>query len=343
MKTYIALDVSQTDTHLCAVDEGKNVLWETRCFTSPTSIYDTIQRKTTEPTLVGLETGSLSPWLYHELKELGLPVVVMDAADANARMGRQRRVKNDRRDARGLAELLRADMHKEVHVKSYENHRIRGAIGARAQLVRTLVDVKNQIRGLLKVEGTRLTRKQVTNLKESVAPSQFEQDSIRVLNEVAAYVSAKVNELERSLTKQAEQHEGASLLMTIPGVGPVTALTFATTMDDPTRFQKSRNVGPYLGLTPKIYQSGNTEIIGRCSKQGDKYLRSCLYQAACVLLVRTNRTSPLQDWGRRLRARTGFKKACIAVARKLAVMMHRMLITGEEYRPSAAAAVPAAT
>lgn len=341
MSLYVALDVSQKETHICVVDEHKKVVWEGKCFTSPTAIADKLNLHVPHPTIVGLETGALSTWLYHELKALGVPVVVMDARDANARMGK-RVNKNDRNDARGLAELLRAQMHKEVQVKSYDNHRTRGCMGARGQLVRTVVDLQNQIRGLLKVEGTVLTRCQLKKLKESVPSRQFEQESIRALSRVVAFARKEIQELDKSLKRQSAQRPEVKRLMSIPGIGPITALTFVSTIDDPTRFRKSRTVGAYLGLTPTTYQSGTIDIVGRISKHGDRLLRGYLYEAAGVLLMRKSSTSPIQEWAHRVKARVGHKKACVALARKLAVIMHRILITGEEYRPEAAAAVPAA-
>lgn len=339
MNTYIGLDVSQSETHICVIDANGKKVWEGVCLTSPTAIFDKIKTKVPNPKIVGFESGPLSTWLWHELTALGLPAVCMDARHANLALSASIN-KTDRNDAQGLARLLYAGFYKEVAVKTMDNHRVRAAVGARAQIVRGVVDFKNQIRGLLKVKGTILTRRQLAKLREH--PNAFHDESIRVLHEVVEFLDKKVHELDKSLMQTAKKDETIKRLMRIPGVGPVTAVTYVATIDDPGRFKNSRNVGAYLGLTPRRYQSGEMDIVGRISKCGDGLLRGYLYEAAGVLLLRTRSTSPLQEWALRLKARTGAKKAKVALARKLAVIMHRMLITGEEYRPSDAAAVPSA-
>ena len=137
--------------------------------------------------------------------------------------------------------------------------------------------------------------------------------------------------LDRDLRRLAQAEPTLKRLTSVPGVGPITALAFLTAIDDPSRFKHARDVGPYLGLTPRRYQSGETDRQGRISKCGDTFTRTCLYEAANVLLTRVQRSSPLKAWGMRLMKRIGGKKARIAVARKLAVILHCIWIDGTEF------------
>lgn len=158
------------------------------------------------------------------------------------------------------------------------------------------------------------------------------EETLRALLAVLRSLSEQVLALDRNANRFARKNNACRHLMTIPGVGPLTAAAFVTTVDDPARFRKSRSVGAYLGLTPRRYQSGETDITGRISRCGDGLVRSYLYEAAAALLTREGKWSALKSWGLRLAKRGGMKKAKVAVARKLSVIMHRMWVTGEEFR-----------
>ena len=150
----------------------------------------------------------------------------------------------------------------------------------------------------------------------------------------------QIERLDDAVLAAAKGSPACRVLMSVPGVGPITALAFAATIDDAGRFAKSRDVGAYLGLTSRRHQSGEMDYSGRISKYGDSLLRSLLYEAAHSLLTVVRKSHPLKDWARRLRKRSSHKKACVALARKLAVILHRMLVTGEAFRwPQKEAAV----
>jgi transposase len=279
---------------------------------------------------IGLESGPLSTWLWHELKAMGLPVVCLDARHAKAVLAVQGN-KNDRKDARGIAQLVRAGWFREVKVKSYDNHKIRAALGARAQLVGMRTGAINQARGLLKNVG-RVPSKGKLSLNAHMHGDDLLSESLRALSAVIETLEAQILALSRKIEALSNSRKECRVLMTIPGVGPMTAMTFASAVDDVERFRKSRSVGAYFGLTPKSVQSGESDWKGGITRTGDALVRSYLYEAACVLLARVKRWSALKAWGVKLARKAGMKKAAVAVARKLAVMMHRMLCTGEVFR-----------
>jgi transposase len=215
-------------------------------------------------------------------------------------------------------------------------------LGARAQLVGIQTDLKNQIRGLLKVFGTVLQRGHSQSFEQQVIAASQGNDlldaSVRSLLAALKTVGEQVAKLDRLVIKQAKENAMCRHLMSIPGVGVLTALAFMTAIEDPARFQKSRSVGAFLGLTPKRYQSGETDWDGRISKRGDALARAYLYEAANALLTNCRKWSALKAWGMQLAKRRGLSKAKVAVARKLAVIMHQMWTAGEAFRWSSEAA-----
>ena len=339
MNLFVGLDVSQQTTLLCVVDAAGYQIWQGQCRTNPATLAAKIQQHAPNASRIGLESGPLSTWLWHELNALGLPIVCIDARHAKAVLAMQIN-KSDRNDALGLAQIVRTGWYREVKVKALDNHKVRTAIGARVQLVRMRVDITNQIRGLLKLRGIILPVGRKIDLEQYIAGDDLLAQALQALAKVLHSVQAAVRELDRQARKLANAQPDCRLLQTIPGVGPLTALTFVATVDDPTRFNRSRSVGAYLGLTPKRYQSGDTDYTGRISRCGDGLLRSYLYEAANAVLTRVTRFSTLKAWGVRFAHRHGGKKARVAIARKLSVIMHRMLITREPFRWSAD---PAAT
>jgi transposase len=156
--------------------------------------------------------------------------------------------------------------------------------------------------------------------------------TIDPLLRAAAALEREIARLDKAVSGRAKDDPAVRLLMTVPGIGPVTALAFAATIGDAERFAKSRTVGAYIGLTSRRWQSGEMDYSGRISKYGDAMLRALLYEAANSLLTVVRKAHPLKDWARRVKKRTSHKKACVALARKLAVILHRMMITGEPFR-----------
>ncbi len=276
---------------------------------------------------IGLETGPTTTWLWHELRALGLPVICIDARHAKAALSAQIN-KSDRNDAVGLARIMQCGWYKEVQVKSVSCHEIRALLNGRAQLVKIKCDLENQIRGLLKNLGL-VIGKVGGNVfrhraEELVAEHPRLQEAVRPLLAVREIVRREVAGLTRRLLTMARDNDESRRLMTVPGIGPINALAFCAAIDEPSRFRRSRSVGAYFGLTPRRYASGEVDWSGRISKCGDAMVRSYLFEAAGVLLTRVAQWCKLKAWGHRLWKRIGFKKAKIAVARKLAVILHRM-------------------
>jgi transposase len=346
MEQFVGLDVSQEVTHLCVVDSNGKTVWQGQCVSTPEAIADTLKVKAPEVARISLESGALSTWHWHALNAMGLPVVCLDAKHAKAALSMQVN-KTDSNDALGIAQIVRTGWYREVGVKSLDSHTVRSKLGARAQLVGMRTSIMNQIRGTLKTFGIVLGKrrgigktfdKQVEELTEG---GGMLRETLRVLLTVLRNLGEQVLKLDRQAQAYARKNTACRNLMTIPGVGTLTAVAFVTAVDDPTRFDKSKSVGAYFGLTPRRYQSGEVDQNGDISKCGDGLVRTYLFEAAAALLTRVEKWSALKAWGLRLAKRGCMKKAKVAVARKLAVIMHRMWLTGEAFRwsnPEAAAA-----
>jgi transposase len=258
---------------------------------------------------------------------LGLPVICIDARHAKAALSMQIN-KSDRNDAVGLARIMQCGWYKEVQVKRLSCHEIRAVLGSRAQLVKIKRDLENQIRGLMKNQGLMIGKAGGNvfrrRAEELLGPHGLLCDAVRPLLEVREKVSREIAALYRKLMGLARIDADIRRSMTVPGIGPITALAFHSAIDEPIRFRRSRSVGAYVGLTPRRYASGEIDWSGRISKCGDRMLRTYLFEAAGVLLTRVPQWCKLKAWGHRLWKRIGFKKAKVAVARKLAVILHRM-------------------
>ncbi len=222
-----------------------------------------------------------------------------------------------------------------VSVSSEASRVQRILVKARRHLVGQRRDTENAIRGFLAALGLRFAKgsgKLAGRVRAALEERPELKPMIEPLLASAEALKAQIKRLDEDVITEANASPASQLLMTVGGVGPVTALTFAATIDDASRFAKSRAVGAYLGLTSRRFQSGEMDYSGRISKHGDSMLRSLLYEAANSMLTVVRRAHPLKDWARRIRKRSSHKKACVALARKLAVIMHRMLVTGEPFR-----------
>jgi transposase len=335
MAYYAGLDVSLEQTSVCVVDEAGAVVLERRAATEPEAIAAALARLPQAPARVLLETGGLTPWLWHELSARGLVVHCIDARRAKAQLA-LRPAKTDRNDARSLAEIARMGWYANVRVKSLDHHAVRAKLAARAQLVATVRDLGNQLRGLLRVFGLRLGKAKGQALEQRVltlvADCPALQPVADALLAARRSVRAEVERLDRVLLRQARRDATCQRLMTVPGVGAITALAYQSTIEAPSRFRRAREVGAYVGLVPRRHQSGEFDRSGRISKQGDALLRGYLYEAATVLLTRLQRACALCSWGRALAERIGMKKARVAVARKLAVLLHHLWTCQEDFR-----------
>jgi transposase len=346
MEQFVGLDVSQQMTHVCIIGSDGKTVWQGKCLSTPEAIAEVIKSKAPDVARIGLESGPLSTWHWHALKAMGFPVVCLDARHAKATMSGQVN-KTDKNDAYGLAQIVKTGWYREVGVKSLGSHTIRSMLGARAQLVGMRVEVTNQIRGILKTFGIVLTRRTGVPFERLVGEACRDDTSmlnhtVYSLLSVYGCLKEQIRCFDRELMTCARKSPVCHQLMTIPGVGVLTSLAFVTAVDDPAKFAKSRSVGAYLGLTPRRYQSGEIDHNRGISKCGDSLVRTYLFEAAGTLLTRVEKWSALKAWGLRLAKRSGIKKAKIAVARKLAVLMHRMWVDGESFRWSTAEPVKAA-
>ncbi len=334
MEQYVALDVSLRENSVCVMDGKGSVLFEGKTAAEPLSLAALIRAQKPQVVRVGLETGATSPRLFHALTAAGLPVVCMDARQAHAALS-MRPTKSDRRDARGLADMLRIGWYREVHAKSVTSHECRTMLGARHQLVTMRTELDAQIRGMLKtfglILGTGNSDVLIRRAEELAEGHPVMSGLVAKLAEVRRHVALQVAAIDREIRNLVRTEPTLKRFLTVPGVGPITALAFLSAVDDPSRFKHARDVGPYLGLTPTRYQSGETDRQGRISKCGDTFTRTCLYEAAHVLLTKVQRFSPSKAWGMRLVKRIGARKARIAVARKIGVILHCIWVDGTDF------------
>lgn len=341
---FVGFDVSQAETSVCVVDESGRLMWQGKCASTPEAMAAIVQRRAPDVARIALETGPMSAWHYRRLTALGLPVICIDARHAKAALAMQLN-KTDANDAFGLAQIVRTGWYREVAVKSEHSHRTRGLLAARAKLVGMNKEVANQLRGLLKVFGHVIGavggEKFDARVRALVTDDVMLSVTAEALLAARAALAVQVARLDKLLLSQARQDPNCQRLMTVPGVGAITATAFIATIDDPTRFKHSASVGAYLGLTPRRYQSGMMDISGHISKSGDALLRCYLFEAATTLLSRVQKASTLKEWGARLAKRVGHKKARVAVARKLAVILHRMWADRTEFHSTLSAAAAA--
>jgi len=344
MTQFVGLDVSQKDTAVSVVDEDGRQIWRGKVKTDPNVIADTIASRAPNAKRIGFETGPLSTWLWHALNDLGLPLVCLDARHAKAGLSVQVN-KTDENDALGLAQLVRTGWYREVKVKSLGSHLVRGVLGARAQLVSTRIQITTTIRGLLKNVGVFVAvgRRQTFAAAAEEAIGDRAALTVMIAPLIAAWraITEQIRAYDGLLRRQALNNDRTKRLMTVPGVGPIVALAFTSMIDEPARFAKSKSVGAYLGLTPRRYQSGEKDVTGSISRTGDALVRAYLFEAANVLMTRVQRWTGLKAWGVKLARRIGMNRARAAVARKMGVIMHRMLVTGTDFRWSKEEAVAA--
>ena len=334
MEYYIGLDVSLKQTSICVVDQTGSVVRESVVDSDPEAIAEFVRAKAPGVVRIGIETGPTTTWLWTELKRLDLPVICIDARHAKAVLKMQIN-KSDRNDAAGIARIMQTGWFKEVRVKDLDSHSVRALLASRALLVKIKRDLENQVRGLLKNLGLVIGRAKfnvfAVRAEELIEGRPELVAAVRPLLEARHAIEQQVDDLDREVRKLARYDAQVRKFMTAPGVGPITALCFKATIDDPARFKRSRSVGAYVGLTSRRHASGEVDWSGRISKCGDAMLRMYLFEAAGVLLTRVQKWSALKAWGTRLVKRNGLRKAKVAVARKLAVILHRMWIEGTEF------------
>ena len=338
MEQFAGLDVSLKSTSICVVDGDGAVTARGEVPTDPDAIRNFFVAREIEPARIVHESGQLSIWLTRQLERLGLPIICIDARLAHKALS-ARLNKSDRADAEGLAQLSRTGWFTPVHVRSESSDRLRTLIGARERLIRLRKDLEGHVRGVLKTFGLRITgvnqSRGRARFREQLAAAG-ETDPVLALVAETFIPTHKMlidatEALETELRAIAKESTLAQRLMTVPGVGVMVSLSFIATIDDAERFRRSSDVGAFLGLTPRRYQSGEMDYSGRISKCGDTAMRALLFEAAATLIRQVKRFSALKSWAVKLAARKGFKKAAVATARKIAVILHRIWRDGTEF------------
>ena len=334
MEQYVGLDVSLEETSVCVLDQAGETLFEGISASNPEALDKILRKNAPHAVRITFETGSLANWLWHELNARGYPVICLDARHARAALS-MRINKSDKNDAQGLAELARMGWYREIKVKSIESRNVRAKLIARAKLVDLRRDLENQIRGLLKSLGVVLGKSAGHTFSSKIMSCLGDAPNLRSLImplfSIHSALIEQIAQYDLELKDFSRSDPTIKRLMSVPGVGPVTALAFISTIDDPHRFKKASDVGAYLGLTPRRYQSGELDRTGRISKRGDSLMRTYLFEAANVLLKVVRRSSPLKSWGMKLAKRIGAKKAKVAIARKMAVILHCIWTDGTQF------------
>jgi len=336
MDYFVGLDVSLRSCALCIVDTKGNVVLERELACEVDDIAECLSEFEFPIERVGLEAGTMSQHLYFGLQAAGFDVVCMESRQVNAALSAMRN-KTDKNDAKGIAHVLRTGWFSPVHMKSREAHGLRALLSTRKALLKKTMDLANEARGLLKIFGIRLPKTVSHGSFDGIVRPIIEMDDV-LAHALVPLLDARVVlhqhylELDRRVKRAASHDDVCLRLMTVPGVGPIAALTFKAAVDDPTRFKRSRTVGAHFGLTPRRYQSGEHDNPGRISKAGDSDVRAALYAAGNALLMRSMAQSQIKSWGMRLMRTKGRRRAVVAVARKLAVLLHRIWVDGTEFR-----------
>lgn len=337
MDHYAGIDVSLKCSSVCVVDASGKITREDKVASDPEALIEWFVSLRLNLVRIGLEAGPTSQWLYAAMKKAGLAVELLETRHVRDAF-RAMIVKSDRNDARGIAQLMRHGWFRPVHCKSIGAQETRAILAARKLVQSKLLDVENSLRGILRGFGLKVgettDRTFAGRIRELVDGHPNLEMIAQALLSVRDVLRCQFSGFEKRVRMMARSDVKAKLLMSTPSVGPIVSLTYAAAIDDPARFKSSKQAGSHFGLTPRKYQSGEIDRSGRISKIGDASVREALYQAAHVMLTRPVKgCSELKSWGMRIAKRAGMMKAKVALARKLAVIMHRMLVTGQTFRP----------
>lgn len=341
MTKYAAVDVSVKDSAVCIIDANGSIVRETKVASEVPVIAEALRPYRSELALVALEAGPLSQHLFDGLAEAGHPMVCCETRKAKKFLEAWDE-KTDRSDAHGLAQMVRTGLHREVHVKTRSSQEIRTLLNTRKTLQSQMLDLQNNIRGVLKNYGLKVGQVSeagfAARVRKLIADEPALQEAIEPLLEMCETLRAKFKDADRKLHRMASNDEICRLFMTAQGVGALTALTFKAGVDQPQRFAKSKSVGAYFGLTPDRYQSGEIDVVGNIDKRGDRSVRTGLYEAANVILHNTQKWSWLKAWAIQIARRRGLERAKVALARRLAEVLHRMWCDGTTFQWQRAAA-----
>src|SRR5436189_148609 len=334
MDYFAGLDVSVKETSFWIVDDTGKIVRETRVASEPEALLQVLTNTIYRFKRVGLEAGPLSQWLYGVLAEAGLPVICVETRHMRAVLKAQIN-KTDRNDARGIAQMMRAGLYRPVHVKTLRSQKLRMLMTHRKLLQSKAIAIENDLRATLRNFGLKVGVVGAVKFEARIKELVENLPDLAVLVEPLLMVRRVLREqfsmLHRRLLAIVRDDEVCRRLMTTPGVGPVVALTYRATVDVPARFRKSKSVGAVFGLTCSRYQSGEIDWSGKISRCGDEMMRTMLYEAA-QSMMHSKKWSWLKAWAMQIARRRGMKKAIVALARRLAVIMHRIWVDGTEFR-----------
>ncbi|NRP70895.1 hypothetical protein ILFOPFJJ_01777 [Ensifer psoraleae] len=345
MKHYAGLDVAVKETAICIVDETGAICREGKVPSHPEDLVRVLTDPAWTLERIGLEAGPLSQWLFSGLAEAGLPVTCIETRHTKAFLKAQPN-KSDRIDARGIAQMMRVNLFRPVHVKTLTSQKRRALLTARKLLQEKAIAIDNDIRGLLRNFGLKVGMVGAVKFAHRIPELTEDMPELAEIPEPLLDARDKLRQhfgaLHRKVLMLVGKDETCRRLMSIPGVGPVTSMAYTATIDIPQRFRNSKAVGPILGLTPVLHESGESRRIGRITLCGDGLLRSLLYESAQVLLTRATKWSWLKAWAMNVAKRRGARNAIVALARRLAVIMHRIWVDGTQFRSTRQDLVPVA-
>ena len=335
MKVFIGVDVSLASSAICVLNDAGNVISESKIASDPEAFVSYMRDVPHEITGIGMEAGPLSQWLYEGLARAGLKPVLMETRLVKKVLDASP-VKTDRRDAQGIARLLQCGWYREVHCKSVTAQETRALLTGRSGLKKAIIGLELSLRGVLRNFGLKMgqisKRDYDARVQELVVGNDMLRDVALPILQARSELRKQLATLERQVRSKAKEDPVCRKLMTMPGIGPVVALTYRAAIDDPTRFRRSKDIGPWVGLTPRLDESGERSVVGNISKYGDVSLRSALYQAANIMLNRGGENW-LKTWALQLVQRCGNRrKAKVALARRIGVVLHRMWVDNTDFQ-----------
>jgi transposase len=335
MEHYVGIDVSLEQSSLCVVDAAGKIVREAKVASEPEALVVFFRQLGVKLARIGLEAGPLSQWLHAGLTKAGFETVLLETRQVKAALSAMV-VKTDRKDARGIAQLLRMGWFRPVHCKAPPAQETRALLVGRKLLQGKLLDVELSIRGILRGFGLKVGTvskgRFAARVRELIGGQPMLERVIEPMLRAREALQREFHTLHRAMLAIVRHDTVCRRLMTVPGVGALVAITFTSAIDDPARFRRSRAVGAHFGLTPKKYQSGETEVTGGISRVGDPLVRTALYEAAHIMLTRTVRFSGLKRWALEVARRRGMKRAKVALARKLAAVLLRLWTGGSAFR-----------
>lgn len=337
MEHFVGIDVSLESCAVCVVNQSGSVVREAKVACEPEALITFMRELNVSITGIGLEAGPLSQWLHRHFCAAGLEAVLMETRQVKGAL-KAMPIKTDRRDALGIAQLIRMGWFRPVHCKSVSAQELRALLGARRTLKKSMIGIELSMRGMLRGFGLKLgkvTRRRLPErAKELAAGNEMLTAMVTAMLRGHAGLRSELARLENQLHRIARADRVVRLMMTVPGVGAIVALQVKAGIDDPARFRSSKSVGPHFGLTPRREQSGERDVVGAISGAGDRNVRTALFQAATVMLYQSRTKSWLRAWGMQIARRRGMKRAVVAVARRLAVVLHRMWSDGTQFQMS---------